>query len=174
MTTPTTQLDLDAVLARAEAATPGEWTTRVERRATRGNAFRVDSPNGIVVGLVVGGGTNDDGAANAAFIASARQDIPALVAELRTERARAEKAEAERDELREQLRIANIETDIAWHDGPPEEVAALAKRLADAEAESGRFQVALIQIAEREDVHDPAPHRFCGHCRAIAALKGTR
>jgi hypothetical protein len=74
-------LDLDAIEARANAATPGPWTQEGNLVGEQGNEgqdlFHVLSTvrNGRVAW--------DEVAPNAAFIAHAREDIPALVARVR-------------------------------------------------------------------------------------------
>jgi hypothetical protein len=70
-------------------------------------------------------------------------------AALATANERAAKAEAERDEAREQQRISEIEAEIAWHDGPPDEVASLAKRVVEQSAEVARLTAANEGLAAR-------------------------
>jgi hypothetical protein len=73
-----TQERLDAITARCEAATPGPW------KVVEGKSFGVQSENKNIA--------NCFRAENEQFIAHARQDIPALLAEverLREERDRA-------------------------------------------------------------------------------------
>jgi hypothetical protein len=91
-------LDLDAIKRRTEAATPGPW----QELATdwNDNGFMV---SGYVARLRDDGRVDDitgDGLplADAEFIAHARTDIPALVAEI--ESLRAKLAAAEQDEPR--------------------------------------------------------------------------
>ncbi len=85
-------LDLDAIEARAEAATPGPWTARL-----RDDMWEINDGSGSnFVSIVESCWLPDDCDAgqyggipdvdDARFIAHARADIPALVAELRTAR----------------------------------------------------------------------------------------
>ncbi|TDX78703.1 hypothetical protein EDF35_1917 [Rathayibacter sp. PhB151] len=89
-------LDLDAIEARANAATVGPWRIIVQnsRAAVIGYhpldpLLRVVDPDEITVGTISRG----EGRDNVDFILSAREDVPALVAEVRR--------------LREQLAAAN-------------------------------------------------------------------
>ncbi len=69
-------LDLDAIKARADAASPGEWTA--------GGPYMREHEVTIAKNLPAVELTWDaQGAANAEFIAHAREDIPALLAEVR-------------------------------------------------------------------------------------------
>ena len=85
-------LDLDAIEARAEAATPGPWTARL-----RDDMWEINDGSGSnFVSIVESCWLPDDCDAgqyggipdvdDARFIAHARADIPALVAELRAAR----------------------------------------------------------------------------------------
>lgn len=69
-------IDLDAIEARANAATPGPWT--VSRSSDHPGERHIDA--GLGAGVYV---AMDVGADDAAFIANARTDIPALVARVR-------------------------------------------------------------------------------------------
>lgn len=64
-------------------------------------------------------------------------------------RRHAETLAAEVERLKAELRIAEIEAEMAWHDGPPDEVASLAKRVVSAEHErdEARVQVAALREA---------------------------
>jgi hypothetical protein len=86
----TQSLDLDAIEARAEAATPGPWTTD-------GWEIYQGTGDGAPdlmrwVGETCRADDYDGSRADAAFIAHAREDVPAMAAEIR--RLRAELAEA--------------------------------------------------------------------------------
>jgi hypothetical protein len=72
-----TALDLDAIEQRANEATPGPWTAHAE------DIFypRDDEDRGPVSSLL--GGGEPGHLADAEFMAHARQDVPALVAEVR-------------------------------------------------------------------------------------------
>ena len=72
-------LDLDAIEARAEAATPGPWRQTASRRGYRDV---LQTPDTYADRMIAKGCPNAD----AAFIAHARTDIPALVSELRAAR----------------------------------------------------------------------------------------
>ena len=80
-------IDLDAIEARANEATPGPWvvdrydTHRVFRRTECGPVAVADA------------GLHEDSTGNAAFIASARTDVPALIARVR-------ELEAERERMK--------------------------------------------------------------------------
>lgn len=76
-----TDLDLDAIDARVNAARPGPWTWC---RTTAGSYSSLDSGDDEVLsaqGHVDGWIDSDD--ADAEFIAHAREDIPALIARIR-------------------------------------------------------------------------------------------
>lgn len=68
-------LDLDAITARAEAATEGPWSTSQSTRNSR--LYGINEPLGYVTLHAETVTLND-----AEFIAHARQDVPALVAEV--------------------------------------------------------------------------------------------
>lgn len=85
-------LDLDAIEARAEAATPGPWTARL-----RDDMWEINDGSGSnFVSIVESCWLPDDcdtgqyggipDVDDARFIAHARTDVPALVAELRAAR----------------------------------------------------------------------------------------
>ncbi|QLJ01493.1 hypothetical protein HZZ00_10975 [Streptomyces sp. NEAU-sy36] len=76
----TDQLDLDAIQARANAATPGPWFPHED---WPGRVFAESEFNAHVARVT---GSNPE--ANEQFIAHAREDVPALVAEVRRLRAR--------------------------------------------------------------------------------------
>ena len=85
-------LDLDAIGARAEAATPGPWFRVIDTDVCR-------LADGTHPEVAVCLRTEDVGVvqsheANADFIAHARADVPALVAELRAAREVVEAAQA--------------------------------------------------------------------------------
>jgi len=105
MTDPT--LDLDAIKARADAATPGPWVAAVgsgpKRRQQQVASLGVASMRGqgeagciaVFARVAVGGGRRAD---DAEFCAAARTDVPALVAEVRRLRAQRDAALAAVDE----------------------------------------------------------------------------
>jgi hypothetical protein len=84
-------LDLDAIEARAAAATPGPWTTSSEW------SVRTGARDDELVACV----QYKDHGRDAAFIAAARTDVPALVAECRALRAVADAARTLRERRRE-------------------------------------------------------------------------
>jgi hypothetical protein len=69
-------LDLDAIAARAKLATPGPWATGLDA------CIRAEGRNGqfSVAFINPAEGLQQP---NAIFVAAAREDVPALVAELR-------------------------------------------------------------------------------------------
>ena len=81
-------MNLKAIEARAKAATPGRWTTKYGRSVVshvpwyavmpfgKSRDWLKEIQNGLRTGL-------PDTQANADFIAHAREDIPALIAEVR-------------------------------------------------------------------------------------------
>lgn len=84
--TDTEPLDLDAIEARADAATRAPWSVIVSNsKATAigysplGGLLREVDPNEITVGTVMRGQNLHD----LAFVMHAREDIPALIAEVR-------------------------------------------------------------------------------------------
>src|SRR5689334_23740522 len=84
-------LDLDAIEARTNAATPGPWFNDSHEIYAGENT---DIPAmSEWIGETCDPRRPDHGAANAAFIAAARTDVPALVAEIR-------RLTAERDRYR--------------------------------------------------------------------------
>jgi hypothetical protein len=80
-----TDAELDAIEARAKAATPGPWTAEHEYIAAPVPGGR---PNGEVIGDFIPSTRSrhvpvQQMRANATFVAAARDDVPALVAEVR-------------------------------------------------------------------------------------------
>ena len=116
-------LNLDAIRRRAAAATPGPWV--VGDRAGLHSHEVVISPTGRMVGL----DWDATGTADAEFIAAARTDITALLAEVAALRARVAELEGA-DPERRQAAIENVlaliitkhQPDLAGHcgtgDGP--------------------------------------------------------
>jgi hypothetical protein len=121
-------LDLDAIEARAEAATPGPWRQTTSKRGYRDVLQTPDSYGDRMIAKI------DQEAfivsrrdarmlrcpnADADFIAHARIDIPALVAELRAAREVVEAAQEEdhwRAELPRLRSCADLEDGWAeWH-----------------------------------------------------------
>ena len=93
-------IDLDRIEALVNAATPGPWTTAPDpgcgevcdcgETCSREDHALIARSAAPTVGLAVVLAEERD-EANAAFIAAAREDIPALVAELRAARAEIER-----------------------------------------------------------------------------------
>ncbi len=75
-TDPLTEADLERILARCEAATPGPWRAHLEGRDHEaGSDFIMTAAEDLeLIGATV---------ADYDFIAHARQDIPRLIAEIR-------------------------------------------------------------------------------------------
>jgi hypothetical protein len=93
--TDATELDIDAIRARVEAATDGPWrfSNTTDTRGRKGE-FRAPSPhNGF---MLVGPWTNN---ADAEFIAHARTDLPAALDEITRLRAALDEATRHRDRL---------------------------------------------------------------------------
>ena len=89
-----TDEELDAIQARAAAATPGPWEAFVEGRDhlagddfIRTGGLNDDAPD-MYVDLFYGARKMPAPPADLDFIAAARQDIPRLIAEVRRLRAR--------------------------------------------------------------------------------------
>lgn len=117
-------LDLDAIRARTAAASPGPWQPDVKlvRRGGRGGVHSVeqlwvDSPGRCVcnVGLAEYAAVEHD----AVFIAHAREDVPALIAEVERLREREknltgayETAWAHHEERVRQLNEAQAEVEL--------------------------------------------------------------
>lgn len=81
--------DLTAIRARAEAATPGPWTTWVDGHNNHSGVCTDDGEVGI---------SDDVEGADAEFIAHARTDVPALLDALEAAQSRIDKAKAAIDE----------------------------------------------------------------------------
>lgn len=76
--------ELNEIEARVNAATPGPWTGRSfdeSQRLILSEPY--DGGKRSLIAIVGVGRLIPDGEANAAFIAQARADMPALIAELR-------------------------------------------------------------------------------------------
>lgn len=76
-----TEDELMRIEGRCNAASPGPWISYVEGRDhTSGSDFiKIGTPNGDVGAIELSGATIED----QDFIASAKQDIPRLIAEIR-------------------------------------------------------------------------------------------
>ena len=85
-------IDLDAIQARANAATPGPWGSHRDLNAVytvqaRPRTTRDGMENDGAIATLAAGRTDAESYANARFIAAAREDVDALVAEVRRLRA---------------------------------------------------------------------------------------
>ena len=100
-----TELDLDAIEARANAATDGPWVTGADKEWS--DALPAWALIIAAAYPLIELDSGAQGTADAAFIAAARTDVPALVAEVR--HLRAEMAAA--DELVASMRAALDEAD---------------------------------------------------------------
>ena len=101
MTENTEPLDLDAIRARAEAATPGPWEAGIQWVYSDGQIYADDNRVPDVLGMEFADPDRAEdearrGQRNAEFIAAARTDVPTLLAEVKRLR-------AERDAAREAL-----------------------------------------------------------------------
>lgn len=109
-------LDIDAIKARADAATEGPWVVDDQKYVLR-------SKNGGWDGLIIATVQHDDFGLveedNTAFIASARQDIPALLAEV-------ERLQAIVERVRE-LHVSGIGHNPNCHCGIPAGDGALCR-----------------------------------------------
>jgi hypothetical protein len=108
----TTPLDLDAIQARADKATPGPWDifTIASEAGTSSRIFREGE---LPVDLAhIPMDWNGEGE-NAAFIAHARADVPALVAEARALRAEVAREREEKETLLSRMLAFTSETPAA-------------------------------------------------------------
>ena len=86
-----TDAELDAIRARADAATPGPWQ-KIQPGGPNGPFWGICNPKGNIIALRLSQSTQD-----ADFISAAREDVPALVAEI-------DRLRAENDQVRAMLR----------------------------------------------------------------------
>jgi hypothetical protein len=166
MTSTDTQLDLDAIEARTAAATPGPWgqyhdgseqdyidiaagleETDTGFRCRRQIAMTVDEPidNDSAHEEWTAEQDRQQIHADAAFIAHARTDVPALLAEVR--RLRSELAATRADVLAE---VANELEGIDFHPNAKATCTDLCRQLA------GRFRrkgLAAIDAVRAEETH---------------------
>lgn len=136
--------DLDAIQARVDAATPGPWTMKREATAE----FDLPKDGGHVECWVLSAEALDlhsvaylfEGEPDAEFIAHARSDIPALLADLRT-------AEDERDLYGEALDLVRAHLATVGIEAPfVDDAAALA--VADLRSSREREE-RLMELAEK-------------------------
>ena len=133
-----TTLDLDAIEARANAATPGPWGVGNGTHIVRGLEVTGRGSYTCIQSVAEVADEDDredwghddfvevDPEDDAAFIAAARTDVPALVAEVRRLRAELAEVTAENDQLRQDLREADDNNGF------------LQQHIADVRAEAGR------------------------------------
>ncbi|MCW6003935.1 hypothetical protein K1W54_04965 [Micromonospora sp. CPCC 205371] len=76
MTNPKTPLDLDAIRARADAATEGPWVSGADYQPSWLPHELITAPENPIVEFTA----DEQGAADADFAAHAREDVPALLA----------------------------------------------------------------------------------------------
>jgi hypothetical protein len=81
---PMTDAELEAIRVRAQAATPGPWTSMVEGRDhTSGDSFiMIGPPERRTDDMYVSLGSHPASPADQDFVAAARQDIPRLLNEI--------------------------------------------------------------------------------------------
>ena len=109
-------LDLDAIERRANAATPGPWLIISAGDDTEG-VIAVPDPEYSDTGYYYICVTYLSTARNDVFIAAARTDVPALVAEVRRIRGDIERIGRERDQMiaanvELQQRLSRLEDDL--------------------------------------------------------------
>jgi hypothetical protein len=115
-------LDLDVIEARANAATPGPWFAAAEDVFRSAN----DPEYGPVSSLV--GGAEANHPEDALFMAHAREDVPALVVEVRGHRDRAARIRGLEREARDEYDTLRADETASVADlvGAEARVAALA------------------------------------------------
>jgi hypothetical protein len=116
-----TPLDLDAIRARAEAATPGPWLHGDEYEP--GNLYEHEvlmSEDLPVIEM----DSDVQGSANAAFVAHARTDVPDLLAEIERLRAEADERDAYLGTVVDEVETTNARL-LAERDQARAELAAL-------------------------------------------------
>ena len=145
-------VDLDRIEALANAATPGPWTTAPDpgcgevcdcgETCSREDHALIARSAAPTVGLAVVLAEERD-EANAAFIAAAREDIPALVAELRAARADLTVAAADRDLYRDLYRqVYDAVAGESLGNLPTRDIVAAAVAHREAHAEIERLRTA--------------------------------
>ena len=174
-----TATELDAILARADAATPGPW-----RSMRSGNQYRVVgasrieeiprpwSPHGHL-DKAHEANVSRFLDCDADFIAAAREDVPSLVAEVRrlekdraTDRATCDRWAAERDAQQSRAERAERERDEARDDLFHARQALLTEGQARdvASAEAARLGSALTLLRGSCDPFNGNVPQWCGTC----------
>ncbi len=140
------ELDLDAIEARANAATPGPWGSDAKPDTSGGVGHTCPEHTWYCVSKAGREGfffvAHDLTPEDSDFIATSRTDVPQLVAEVRKARAALAAAERERDEAREQRNRAQMD----WDD----EHDARLKAEAQQQLTDGRKLTERL-IAERDE-----------------------
>ncbi|MFE6500732.1 hypothetical protein [Kitasatospora sp. NPDC057738] len=108
------QLDLDAIQARTDAATPGPWWAD-DTDIIVGTSDDLQ-PHPVWIGETANPGTPNGGLANAQFIAAARTDVPALLDRVRELTADLAEMTHCRDNAIRALRRDDIDTDLDIED----------------------------------------------------------
>lgn len=158
----TEPLDLDAIRARADAATPGPW----ENYPQYGHDFYAYLGGEYLRGVGnLNFGTGDEAEADLAFVLAARQDVPALLAEVRLLRAKLDNALATGEQA----------------------IKAEAQAVRDLEAQNVALRAALVEARQQNAAvrqwvantlhgtaaaevgalvgQQPMPVEYCGHCK---------
>jgi hypothetical protein len=171
----TAPLDLDALLALAEAATPGPW--RVTRMTLFGGSpgAQVDAPGYCVADCC----ESDLPGADAAFIAAARTAVPELIEQVRDTEAvskicRRAVVEVATDRDQWKARAEKAEATLARWAGEEEAWAVNAATLV-ARAEAAEARVKELE-AERANVMVRVADRAYGaaaECAAIVTWLGS-
>jgi len=166
-------LDLDQIEARANAATPGPWCT---------DSWEIYQGTKYEPGLSAwigetcrGTSSLEQDRADAAFVAAARTDVPAMAAEIR--RLRAELAEARANGIRYAAELVTL----AFHSEPflsyPPDFAHLLREHADRLTAAARKAAVEREPAAEEthvvadDSNDPEHTDDCPGCVAAPAAR---
>ena len=139
-----TPLDLDAIQARADAATPGPWFAHED---WPGRVFAESEFNAHVARVT---GSNPE--PNERFIAAARTDVPALLAEVRRLR-------AERDEF-----CNRVDTLTAVAKGNKRHVQEMYRDLQQSRRENDQLRAELAAVTAVHEKGEHNGHAICLHC----------
>ena len=149
--------DLDAIEARANAASEGPWHTEEDVDGDDGPGMVFGPPREYVAETYTGDGSGRAVAdavaggpaqqhANATFVARARADVPALVARVRDLAAKLDASAQAFDALVADVWRATGET----HE-PPADVAALLARVEGQREALDGYRLAAVDVVERID-----------------------
>ena len=155
--------DLDAIEARANAASEGPWHTEEDVDGDDGPGMVFGPPREYVAETYTGDGSGRAVAdavaggpaqqhANATFVARARADVPALVARVRDLAAKLDASAQALDDLVAQVWRATGET----HE-PPANTDVLLLRVAEKHTDLAGFRRAMLDVCERLDGARPEP-----------------